>query len=532
MKFKKSVSALAALTLSVTAFAGLAVTANAMETVTIDYEGDSPVVDWSTKTSGRYTPTISVDGENHYMDMTNDNYNNGTTVYTNNSYTAIVDANNSFTMEFSMAITGGNNQTSTFEVQGYDGDILKLTQTAVGNTSYKINDDDTSTIDLTKGAWYNFKITRIESDNSSDDITYLTVTDVSGNATSYTQKVISSSLSTNGGVKGMSFATGRYYAGLKIDNVTVRDVDEANDVPSLPEHNYIVNLVNGDTILDTIVGTAKETAGYLLTGLPEVIEKDGVYYQLDSSVKNHTVGFTMGTSDEIQTIEYVKDDTIVYYAEGESAAASRESAAAIISANDVSGGKGKQLTGTNYYLSFPVTIEEKATYTIYVNQGARASSKGTPYKMALYDGDTELGQYTGAVTGTALSNTEVVLDKGEHELKTVVVYNGMSPIDYVLIKRTGDAPVVAPTAKVETVGERQTTGTGADAQAYKATFTANEYTATKLVWSVNPADGVEAAAETLEQDLPALTGDTEYVAGLVVTATDFDKVKDVTATIK
>lgn len=45
MKFKKSVSALAALTLSVTAFAGLAVTANAMETVTIDYEGDSPVVD-------------------------------------------------------------------------------------------------------------------------------------------------------------------------------------------------------------------------------------------------------------------------------------------------------------------------------------------------------------------------------------------------------------------------------------------------------------------------------------------------------
>lgn len=86
------------------------------------------------------------------MDMTNDNYNNGTTVYTNNSYTAIVDANNSFTMEFSMAITGGNNQTSTFEVQGYDGDILKLTQTAVGNTSWKINDDDTSTIDLTKGA--------------------------------------------------------------------------------------------------------------------------------------------------------------------------------------------------------------------------------------------------------------------------------------------------------------------------------------------------------------------------------------------
>ncbi len=260
MKFRKIVSAISALAISVSAFAGLAVTASAFSTVTVDYEDASPVVDWTSNITDRYTAAIAEDNGNHFMNVAAvGSGGNGTTVHTNGNYAATVAADTDFTMEFDMSITGGNNQVSTFYVQGQTGNILKLSQNATSGTVWTVNDDANITLDLTKNTWYTFKITRVEGD---PDITYLTVTPKAGGDALYTQKVITSAGS---GVGGMSFETKRYYSALKIDNVVVRDIVNATDVPQVTMRTVTVNCLNENQDI------VKTTTEYVVDGTTDFV---------------------------------------------------------------------------------------------------------------------------------------------------------------------------------------------------------------------------------------------------------------------
>lgn len=281
MNFKKIVSAVSALAISVSAFAGLAVTANAFATVTNDYE--SGVLDWTSGNTGRYTASIVEDGDNHYMSVAAvATGNNGTTVSTNSSYQATVDANTDFTLEFDMAIQGGNNQASTFSVTGQSGSILKLVQTAANGTVWKVNDDEGITLNLTKGAWYTFKLTRVEGD---PDMTYLTVVPKSGGDALMSQTLIAS---VDSGVKGMSFETKRYYSSLKIDNVVVRDVVEA-DVPQVTYYTVTTNCVDeNNNILKTSTAQVQENDTYA-PSYDVTFDDDNYRYTYSSGAQEQTI---------------------------------------------------------------------------------------------------------------------------------------------------------------------------------------------------------------------------------------------------
>ena len=86
-----------------------------------------------------------------------------------------------------------------------------------------------------------------------------------------------------------------------------------------PKHDYTVNAdAGGTTIKELATGSKAETANYTVSHLPLVIEKNGHYYVLtDADVSGYSKTFTMGNSDEVKTVEYTLDESIVYFAEGE-----------------------------------------------------------------------------------------------------------------------------------------------------------------------------------------------------------------------
>jgi hypothetical protein len=238
----------------------MAVTANAFDTVTIDYEGESPAVDWTTSNDGRFTASIAEDGGNHYMNIAAvGNGNNGTNLNTNGSYIGTVSANTDFTMIMDLALTptgnGGSNQSAaTFTLKSANANayatdyILKIAQNGSTDGTWTINGDASTTVKLTSGKFYTYKITR------KGTVTYLTVTD--GADSVFTQKIIANK-SENGGIGGMRFDTSRYSAGMKIDNITIRDVDDASDIPSVATYKVTTNCVASDDVSNVVKSSAE-----------------------------------------------------------------------------------------------------------------------------------------------------------------------------------------------------------------------------------------------------------------------------------
>lgn len=301
MNFKKFISGVSAFAIAASAFAGMAVTANAFDTVTIDYEDETPVVDWTSANTGRYTAEVKGDATNHYMSVDAvGTGNNGTTVSTNDKYTAKVAEKTSFTMTFDMQLNGGNNQVSTFKVNAPAGEILKLEQTTASGTEWKINGDDNKKVTLAKSTWYSFKITRVEDEDASKDFTYLTVKDANGNDV-FERAIISSALSANGGVSGMSFETKRYYSHLKMDNVVVRDVNTTDDLPQTVSYKVTINCVAKDD-QSTIVKSSSE---YIESGeeytptYAESFDDDNYRYTYESGSEKRTI-----TADTTYTLVY------------------------------------------------------------------------------------------------------------------------------------------------------------------------------------------------------------------------------------
>ena len=95
------------------------------------------------------------------------------------------------------------------------------------------------------------------------------------------------------------------------------DVTVSYTVPEAPTHSYTINDVDGSgNTLETIAsGTIAEGYKYS-TDVKEVVEANGKYYQLDSSVTGFNVEYTMGTADETQTVLYNENSAIVGYHNG------------------------------------------------------------------------------------------------------------------------------------------------------------------------------------------------------------------------
>ena len=112
-------------------------------------------------------------------------------------------------------------------------------------------------------------------------------------------------------------------------------------------HTYTINAVDGSgNLLQQLTSaTCIEGGSYSFVGVPKVVSKDGKYYVLnDANVSGYTTpDYIMGAEDEVKTITYTEDASIVYFAEVENL-----SNATGKTDGNYSGGKYAAINGSKY----------------------------------------------------------------------------------------------------------------------------------------------------------------------------------------
>lgn len=178
--------------------------------------------DWVSGNTGRYTVSIAGDDDKYTDVSAISGGSNGTTISSN---AVQVDADKDYVLEFDLALTGGNNQTSAFAVESKTSKKypLVLQLKTANTTTWTVN--GTTDVTLEKGVFYHYTIEKVETgvkvtiapkaggDAVVDGVTYANDTATTGEFAGAV---------SNAGLAGMQFNTKRYYAGMQIDNVLVK----------------------------------------------------------------------------------------------------------------------------------------------------------------------------------------------------------------------------------------------------------------------------------------------------------------------
>lgn len=178
--------------------------------------------DWKSGNASRYTVSIAGDDDKYTQISAVATGNNGTSITSN---AVQVDADKDYIAEFDLALTGANNQTSSFAVKAKDSGkyALVLQLKTAGSTTWTVN--GTTEVTLEKGVLYHYTIEKVETgvkvtiaptaggDAVVDGVTYANDTATTGGF---------AGTISNAGLAGMQFNTARYYAGMQIDNVLVK----------------------------------------------------------------------------------------------------------------------------------------------------------------------------------------------------------------------------------------------------------------------------------------------------------------------
>ena len=178
--------------------------------------------DWVSGNIGRYTVSIAGDDDKYTDVSAISGGSNGTTISSN---AVQVDADKDYVLEFDLALTGGNNQTSAFAVKSKTSKKypLVLQLKTANTTTWTVN--GTTDVTLEKGVFYHYTIEKVETgvkvtiapkaggDAVVDGVTYANDTATTGEFAGAV---------SNAGLAGMQFNTKRYYAGMQIDNVLVK----------------------------------------------------------------------------------------------------------------------------------------------------------------------------------------------------------------------------------------------------------------------------------------------------------------------
>ena len=211
---------------------------------------------------------------------------------------------------------------------------------------------------------------------------------------------------------------------------------------SLTDHNYVINLVSGSTILKEVGrGMCAEEGSYSSSILNEVIsDNDDNYYVLDdgqTGISNYTATYTMGTADVVKEITYTKDATIEYFAEGETFYSAQAEAR-----EGSSGGKHTkhmastanetgELSGGTYKMEVYVTGRyDKNPLKVYDATGTYELATTGATGSSSFAGIKE----TGTFVATAGSTVKVGLTDA----------NSLS-FDYFIIRKTSSATTVSAT---------------------------------------------------------------------------------------
>lgn len=591
MKFKKLVSAVAALALSVAACAGLAVTASAAEPKTVytrtaaDWSSaDVGEGQWSGSPEAKAGTGLSLSYKNTSVETSKD---------------LSITANSIVQLTGTWTSGGGPGRSGSYDYFYLGDDICIKAYTQDQKSALVVNGTETDLGINGRSARFTFDVTI---DTAMKTITGLTIK-VKDKTFSCANTILN-----HGTVSSLKFGHNKagkenYGQTSTLEEITVKETKQTVDTAAYTinyklEDGTVVKQVSGtstvgskipadtsfwvtegdvstkymttaetaqelivtanaeENVLDVTVRSAEKytcivnaNAGGEITELKraaDVVEGETFKYSYPLYVKKGDTLYTKGaTNDEYNgsivaasdkatdgvitiSLDYAATEinNVVYYSEAENIAgltATQSKNIAVRSSNSAAA-----------YAEDDVTITSLPAGKYKVYGTIFAGSTAGAYL------DFTLGTNTFQFSSAGASNWESV-ESEEFTLTdtTDLVFkkSGASnaALDFIYVVRTGEyvAPPSAPTVTVAEVGERVTDKDGEKAQAYKASFVANNYTLKKLVWSVNPA-GAANTAITKEQTLADITAGegTKIVAGLVVTATDWSKVAGVTATVE
>lgn len=198
----------------------------------LDYETE--VVDWTTNTTGRYTPVILTESTNHYLSVIQNERNNNGATLTNTNLSGTIAAGTDYTISFDMKIGNSYNysgETPSFTIKDANnsGTVFSMTSKtyATGHTeastTWTVNSSEDVTLtgtgptvdegdDIEDLQWYHYMV------SSTNGYTYVTITSADG-ATTYLRKGIVNS--SAGGIGNLVFSSGRTNANFAIDNIQV-----------------------------------------------------------------------------------------------------------------------------------------------------------------------------------------------------------------------------------------------------------------------------------------------------------------------
>ena len=206
------------------------------------------------------------------------------------------------------------------------------------------------------------------------------------------------------------------------------------DVSGLP---YTVNAVDGEgsVITEITSGFAKSGDDVNITGINQVVSKDGVYYELnDDAVTTYGKSFVMPATTTTFNVSYKVASDIVYFIEGEKISQAKNS-------DTHSGGAYSQYIVQNNATAHKTL--NAGVYSLYVRFGEKitanraispflGSTSGERLATITQQKDVELATTPdGEVPFTVITdNSDIVFGNNA---------NGAS-VDYLIIRRTGDLP--------------------------------------------------------------------------------------------
>ncbi|MBQ3426475.1 MAG: hypothetical protein IJH37_04945 [Clostridia bacterium] len=303
--------------------------------------------------------------------------------------------------------------------------------------------------------------------------------------------------------------------------------------PAPESYDYSIKATSADGNVDVVLATGSAAEGdpYGATGLPKVISSNGSFYVIDPSVNNYSVSYFMGEDDGEKTITYVKDETIVAYAEGESFAKNSDNTV-------YSGGAdGHASAATNNGARHSMGTFAAGVYQVEV-----VVTGNTNRAFVLRDKNVQdvrncwltnnLAGSTGKKTADFTLTKETNVDFGGTDNATSggdYVRTGQTcEFDYYIVRRIGDVPTVAATLEEDNITD-DTQYTGADAGAtysvFKATVTAGTNAITSLYFTLN-----NGAKSTDEYNETTITEGSSAIFGLIVPMASAN-VTDITAVI-
>ncbi|MCI6559522.1 MAG: hypothetical protein MSA37_07895 [Prevotella sp.] len=202
-------------------------------------------------------------------------------------------------------------------------------------------------------------------------------------------------------------------------------------------HNYTINAVcESEIIKEFLTGSTTENSDYSITGIPEFIEKGGKYYQLsDNNVKSRSISYKMGTTDAVQSINYVVNEDVLFFSEVEDNYKTSSTNYKYPTNSKYSGGVAVtgNRTGANITLTF--SVPNNGTYELVL---AHMDNDDRVNNYYLDNTKTVYEKRTGAADSDGFYRIEEPLTAGEHKLYIAANYNLTAAYDYFYITKVSD----------------------------------------------------------------------------------------------